>query len=329
MAPKSIRGSARAARAASFLPMALARSLLLAASRSPWLARQMGRRTFARRAVRRFLPGETLDAALEAARPLADTGIGAVVTQLGENLTTLAEAEAVRDHYLGVLDRIVERGLDCWPSVKPTQLGLDLSVDACRANLAALAARAEAAGAMLWIDMEDSSYVDRTLHLFRGLRERFARVGLCLQSYLRRTPADLEALLPLKPAIRLVKGAYAERPAVAFPAKRDVDSAFVTLGERLLAVAAADGAFPVFGTHDLRVLQRLARRAAELQLADGRWEIHMLYGIRMADQRALAAAGRRVRTLISYGAHWFPWYMRRLAERPANVWFVVRSLLPA
>ncbi len=306
--------------------MSVARSVLLRASKSQWLAGQMMSRGFARRAVKRFMPGERVEDALDAAQPLAAEGLGTIVTQLGENLTSLAEADAVREHYLGVYDLIKARGLPTWPSVKPTQLGLDLSAGACLANLDQLAAKADATGCFLWIDMEDSSYVDRTLGLFRKLRATHEKVGLCLQSYLRRTPQDLAALLPLKPAIRLVKGAYAEPAHVAFPDKRDVDLAFYELSVRLLEAALDGGAFPVLGTHDVPLLGRIIARAAELGVKDGAYEIHMLYGIRAADQRALAAQGRKVRTLISYGAQWFPWYMRRLAERPANVWFVVKSV---
>lgn len=306
--------------------MSLARKALLRMSRSRWLATQMSRRAFARRAVRRFMPGEDVGAALEAAGQLAGRGLGTLVTQLGENLTSLDEAAAVRDHYLGLCDRIQALGLSAQPSVKLTQLGLDLSVPACREHLMALAAKAEATGTFLWVDMEDSSYVDRTLEIFRRLRERHEKVGLCLQAYLHRTPADLDALLPLAPAIRLVKGAYAESPAVAIAAKRDVDRAYARLGERLLEAAALGQAFPVFGTHDLAILTGLTAQARRLDVADGLWEIAMLYGIRSAEQERLAGEGRRVRTLISYGEHWFPWYVRRLAERPANAWFVARSL---
>jgi proline dehydrogenase len=287
----------------------------------------MARRRFARRAVRRFMPGEKAEDALRAARSLADQKIGTVLTQLGENLTSLDDAAQVRDHYIGLLETVKTLALPSWPSVKPTQLGVDLSFDACLANCEAIAAKAESAGSLLWIDMEDSSYVDRTLELFRRLRQRHERVGLALQAYLYRTPTDLEALLPLRPVIRLVKGAYNEPPTVAFPAKRKVDAAYFDLAGRLLEAAARDGCFPVFGTHDMRLVSLIARRAADLNLTDGRYEIHMLYGIRPHDQRRLVSEGRVVRTLISYGSAWFPWYMRRLAERPANVWFVVRSML--
>jgi len=307
--------------------MSIARNALLRASRSKWLAGQMSNRAFAQRAVKKFMPGEDVAAALDEAARLASRNLGAIVTQLGENLTTLTEADAVRDHYLGVLGTIRERGLATVVSVKPTQLGLDLSPDACFANIDALATPARAAGGILWIDMEDASYVDRTLQLYRKLKAKHENVGLCLQSYLRRTPADLDALLPLNPAIRLVKGAYAEAPHVAFPVKRDVDLAYYALAETLLGAAAKGSALPVFGTHDMGLIERIASRATTLGVAAGKWELHMLYGIRSSDQQALAAKGQTVRCLISYGSAWFAWYMRRLAERPANVWFVVKSLL--
>ncbi len=309
--------------------MGLARSALLAASRSTWLRDRVTRAGFARRAVRRFMPGETLEDALDATAPLAARGIGAVITKLGENLATLADADAVRDHYLGAMDAIVRRRLDCWPSVKPTQLGLDHAVDACFANLDALAARAKAAGLMFWVDMEDSRYVDRTLDLYRALQAKHGNVGICLQAYLRRTPADFASLLPLKPAIRWVKGAYAEPADVAFPAKRDTDTAYEQLANRHLDLVRAGGAGPcVLGTHDVPLIRRIAAHAAAVGAKDGAdWEIHMLYGIKAGEQDALVKEGRRVRTLVAYGSYWFPWYMRRLAERPANVWFVVKSLV--
>jgi proline dehydrogenase len=307
--------------------MGLARSALLAASRSTWLAGQMTRRSFAQRAVRRFMPGETLEAALDAAGPLAAQGIAGVITKLGENLTALADADAVREHYLGAIAEITRRKLDCSPSVKPTQLGLDHSAEACLANLGALAAAAKTAGLVFWVDMEDSRYVDRTLDLYRALQPRYGNVGLCLQAYLRRTPADFESLLPLKPAIRWVKGAYAEPPEVAFSSKRDTDAAYERLARRHLTLTRDGAGLCVLGTHDVPLVRRLAAHAAAAGAKDGAdLEVHMLFGIRAAEQTSLTREGRKVRTLIAYGSHWFPWYMRRLAERPANVWFVVKSL---
>ncbi len=307
--------------------MSLGRNLLLRASRSAFLAAQLKRRAFVGRAVRRFMPGEELSAALDAAQRLASGGLGTVLTQLGENLTSRADAEAVRDHYAGVLRELRRRGLPTQISVKLTQLGLDVDRAACERALAALAAAAAEAGSFLWIDMEDSHYTDVTIELFRGVRAAHPSVGLCLQAYLRRSPADLDALLPLAPAIRLVKGAYAEPPDVAFPRKADVDAAYLALGERLLERAARGAARPVFGTHDARLIARLRARAAALKVAPGTCEFHLLYGIRDAEQRRLVAEGETVRVLISYGSAWFAWYMRRLAERPANVWFVLKNLL--
>ncbi len=257
---------------------------------------------------------------------LDSTLIDRLLTKLGENLEAESEAAAVRDHYLEVMDQITARKLDAHVSVKPTQLGLDFSQRHCADHLEILAQKARDTGICLWIDMEDSSYVDRTLELYRGLRSRHPNVGLALQAYLRRTPSDLASLLPLQPTVRLVKGAYAEPAQVAFPEKRDVDRAYYQLAVELLGAAREGRSHPVFGTHDMTLVDRIVARAGALGVTNGRFEVHMLYGIRMAEQRALAAQGRVVKTLISYGRSWFPWYMRRLAERPANVWFVVKSL---
>jgi len=305
--------------------MSLARSLLLWGSQSSWLEAQMRRRAFARRAVRRFMPGEELEAALAASADLVERGTaGTVLTQLGENLAQRSEADAVRRHYLDVLDRIATRALPTQISVKLTQLGLDFDVDDCVSALESLAARA--APGLVWVDMEDSRYTGATLDVFRRVRARHANVGLCLQAYLRRTPDDLASLLPLSPAIRIVKGAYAEPPEQAFARKRDTDAAYLAIASRLIAHAAATGApAPVLGTHDGRLIAELQRRAAAAGLPRSACEVHMLYGIRVADQERLTRAGVAVRVLISYGTAWFRWYMRRLAERPANVWFVLRS----
>ena len=315
-------------RPAFYFPLvSLTRRLLLRASRSAWLARTLRRRAFFRRAVRRFLPGEHVGAALDTAAALARDEIGSVLTQLGEQVTNRDEAAGVRDQYLRLFDEIRSRDLPAEISVKLTHLGLDVNPKACLQDLLALAARAAAAKSFLWIDMEESRYVDATLELYRAVRAARPDVGVCLQAYLRRTPADLEGLLPLAPAIRVVKGAYNEPPDVAFPKKRDVDAAYAVLAGRLLERAAAGAARVVLGTHDLDLIERLQARALALGVTGGGYEVHMLYGIRAAAQRALAQQGVAVRVLISYGTHWFPWYMRRLAERPANVWFVMRHLL--
>ncbi|HEY6825403.1 MAG TPA: proline dehydrogenase family protein [Gemmatimonadaceae bacterium] len=307
--------------------MAIVRSMLLRASRSAWLADQFRRRSFARRAVRKFMPGEDVDSALNASQEFARERIGTVITALGERVTNRDEADSVRDHYLQLIDQIKARGLPTHVSVKLTHLGLDLDREACLARVRALATRAEQTGTFFWIDIEESWYVDATLEVFRRARETHEKVGLCLQAYLYRTPGDVDALMPLKPAIRLVKGAYREPAVVAFPRKRDTDEAYFQIAERLLDAAARGAAFPVFGTHDLSLIERIRARASSLAVPDGGYEVHMLYGIRPSEQRALRDRGVRVRVLISYGTHWFPWYVRRLAERPANLWFVARSLV--
>lgn len=306
--------------------MSLARTVLLRASRSTWLADQFRRRSFARRAVRRFMPGEDVGSALDAAASFSSSGIGSVVTALGERVSTRAEAEGVRNQYLEVLNAIRNRGLPTQVSVKLTHLGLDVDRGLCAASVDALATRAAETRTMLWIDMEESGYVDPTLEIYREGRRRHANLGVCLQAYLRRTPTDLESLLGIGGSIRLVKGAYAEPPEVAFPKKAETDAAYFELAQRMLAAARPEQP-QVFGTHDLALVDKVRAQATAKGLPKGAWEVHMLYGIKATAQRALATTGVSVRVLISYGAHWFPWYVRRLAERPANVWFVVRSLV--
>jgi len=300
------------------------RTALLWASTNPTLAERLPRYAFVRRATRRFMPGEERSDALEQAERLSRDGIATTITLLGENLETLAEADGVLEHYRAALDDIAARGVDTEISVKPTQLGLDFGVAEAVGRIDDLCARTES---LVWIDMEGSAYVDGTLEVYRAVRATRSNVGLCLQSYLRRTQDDLDGLLPLEPAIRLVKGAYNEPDEVAFPSKSDVDRNFVVLTQKLLRARAAGSGRPVIATHDPRMLGEASRIAYELGLDKGRYEIAMLFGIRAEEQRRLARGGHPVRVLISYGAAWFAWYMRRLAERPANLWFVAKQIV--
>jgi proline dehydrogenase len=306
--------------------MSIARTVLLRASRSDWLANQFRKHEFTRRAVKSFLPGEDLGAALDAAALLATEDLGSLITNLGERVRTRGEAAAVREHYLGALDAIKERSLPTQLSVKLTHLGLDAGRDACASDVARLAAHAATVGSFVWIDMEESHYVDATLGIFREIRAAHANVGLCLQAYLHRTPMDIETLLSLQPSIRLVKGAYREPAARALTRRQDIDAAYLSMGRRLLDQAARGHGAPVFGTHDTRLIEALRMHANGRRLPPRAYEVHMLYGIATQTQRALATGGTKVRTLISYGTNWFPWYMRRLAERPANMWFVVQNV---
>ena len=303
--------------------------MLLWAARNPWLGQRVPRLRFVRRAVRRFMPGERLTDALDAAEALRARGLGSVFTFLGENVTDLAAARRVVDHYHEVLDQVAERRLETEISVKLTHFGLDIDLDVAFENLDGLAEHAARLGTSVWIDMEGSAYTEDTIALFERSRARHENVGLCLQAYLRRTPTDVERLLSLHPAIRLVKGAYDEPAAIAHRARRDVDAAFVDLGTQLLR-AMRDGHVARFiaGTHDVALVKRLAAAAEGLGLERRAVEVQMLYGIRPAEQRRLVAEGFDVRALIAYGEAWYSWYLRRLAERSANVLFALRQLLP-
>ena len=307
--------------------MSLMRKVLLAGSTNPWLRERATKAAFVRRSVRRFMPGERAEDALAAAQQLRGQRINTILTALGENLTRPEEAEQVTEHYLEVFDKVAAAGLDAHISVKPTQLGLDLDRGLCERNLDRLLDRAEARSNMLWIDMEYSRYVDSTLELYRRARARSAKVGIALQAYLYRTHEDLESLLPLGPAVRIVKGAYLEPPALAYPQKADVDENFFRLCVRLMTPEAQRaGSLLHIATHDAALADRLAAHAAAQGVPASAYEFAMLYGIGVSQQKRLASQGKPVRVLISYGEYWFPWYMRRLAERPANVWFVVKNL---
>jgi proline dehydrogenase len=305
------------------------RRLLLWMAGNPWLRRRVPRLWFAKRAVRRFMPGEHPESALVAAERYRGSGRPTLFTHLGENLSGIGEADAEAEHYLGFIDAIRARRLDGEISLKLTHLGFDLDVERTFSHLERLCLRAAEAGQTVWIDMEGSAYAEGTVDFYARLLGKHKNAGLCLQSYLRRTPEDLQRLLPLEPRIRLVKGAYAEPEEVAFQSRHDVDTAYLALTVEMLD--AVKGGRPVrigLGTHDLRLIEQAAAHAEALGLERGAFEVQMLYGIREKEQQRLVGEGYRVRTLISYGEAWYPWYVRRLAERPANVLFVLRQLVP-
>ena len=304
------------------------RRLLLWMARNRWLRDHLPRLWFARRAVRRFMPGEDPESALEAATRFQAEGISSEFTRLGENVTTVEEGDAVVEHYLGLLDDIRGRGLDGEVSVKLTQLGYDLDVDRTLAHTQRLAERAAEAGRTLWIDMEGSAYAEGTIAFYERLKATHPNTGLCLQAYLHRTAGDIQRLLPLSPEIRLVKGAYAEPASIAYHTRHDVDTSYVAIAVTLLEALHAGGKVRLgLGTHDVRLIEQIAEHAAALGLPKTSFEVQMLYGIRMDQQRRFAAEGYLVRDLIAYGEAWYPWYMRRLAERPANVLFALRQIL--
>jgi proline dehydrogenase len=308
--------------------MGIMRSLLLAGSQSAWLRRRAPHLPFMKKAVTRFMPGERLEDAIRAAAELRQHGIGTVLTELGENVRDAAQAAEVARHYAETLTKIGAAGLDCHISVKLTQLGLDIDAAQCLASVRSLAARAQEHGTFVWIDMEQHGYVDATLEIYRSVLSEFPNLGVCLQAYLYRTGDDLTSLIPLGGGVRLVKGAYREPAGVAYPKKRDVDDNFLALARRMIgADARAAGFRAVFGTHDTRLINSIQGIVDGIGGRRDSIEFHLLFGIQRAEQGRLARERYRVRVLISYGEQWFPWYMRRLAERPANVLFVAKSLL--
>jgi proline dehydrogenase len=235
----------------------------------------------------------------------------------------MAEARSVAEHYLHVCDRIADRELDTEVSVKPTHLGLDLDPEGTRANLEELAAKADEHGNWLWLDMESHPYVDGTLDLYRALRAGHEHVGICLQAYLKRTHADVESLLPLDPTIRLVKGAYREPEGIVFRSRDVIDEAYRRLALRILQGKGPVGRLAL-GTHDVDLVRRIEADAG----GHDRFEVHMLFGIRQPDLLRLRSEGYAARSLIAYGTFWYPWFMRRIAEKPVeNSLLALRNLL--
>ena len=305
--------------------MSFARTAILKAAQSPWLRERAPRLGFVRRTVSRFMPGEEAQDALTACRTLAANGIASVLTHLGENITDRSEAEQVRQHYLDLTQRIVSAQLPTEISLKLTQIGLDLDPEFCYANLLALLA-ATPPEKTLWIDMEQSPYVDATLAIFKRARAAYANVGVCVQAYLYRTGQDLDSLIPMRAAIRLVKGAYNEPAELAFPVKKDVDENYFHLAQRLLSPESRKlGVRAAIATHDKPLIARLNAWAESQGVPKQGIEYQMLYGIQRAEQQRLAQEGYRSTVLVAYGTYWFPWFMRRLAERPANVLFLARN----
>ena len=272
------------------------------------------------------MPGEEMEAALKAAAEFKAQGIGSLLTRLGENVKNLAEAAEVVEHYEAVFAKAAAAALSAEVSVKPTQLGLDIDPAAAYSNLERLARAAEKSNSFLWIDMEGSAYTEPTLDLYRRLRADHPRTGIALQAYLHRTVDDVVKLMPLDPAIRLVKGAYAEPGTIAFAAKRDVDANYLALCSLMLPQVKQGKLRLVLATHDVELIARISRFAYALGLERPQLEVAMLYGIRTDQQLRLAKEGYVVKDLISYGDSWYAWYIRRLAERPANVLFVARQL---
>jgi proline dehydrogenase len=270
----------------------------------------------------RFIAGETLEQALGVCADLAREGIWSTLDHLGENVTMLADAEASRNSYVDALAGIESRTLPATVSMKLTQLGLDLSEDACLENVRELAVRAKGAGGRIEIDMESTAYTDRTLRAVENLHKELLDPRCVIQAYLFRSAADIDRMNSLKIPVRLCKGAYNEPHAVAFAEKRAVDRNYVVLMKTLLD----KGNYPAIATHDETIVGEAFRYVRERKIAPEQFEFQMLYGIRRDLQRRIVDLGYRLRLYVPYGTAWYPYFMRRLAERPANVWFIARNL---
>ena len=307
--------------------MSLGRNILLWCSRNEWLKKKFPKMKFTKRAVKKFMPGETWEDAISATRKLLENNIPTTFTHLGENITTLEEAEENTKHYIALLDKINNENLDIEISLKLTQIGFDLSFDKTFELFSQIADKTKSYNNFVFIDIEDSSYVDKTIEFYKKIKKNYDNVGLCLQSYLYRTMKDIEQMMDINPTIRLVKGAYKEPETVAFKSKKQVDENFFKLSSFLINKIKDKNWRAAFATHDMNMVKLIEDEGARLGIDKSNLEFHMLYGIKSSEQLKLAADGYGVRVLISYGESWFPWYMRRLAERPANVSFVLKNLL--
>lgn len=308
----------------------LLRTLILWLSRSTWLRRQVTEIPLAFQLASRFTAGDTAAGAITAARELLDGGILSTIDVLGEEVTSQEQAIHARDTYLALLDDIQAAGVGADISLKLTQMGLDLGLGFCVQNVGAIVAKAHKVGVFVCIDMEDSPRAEQTLEVWRRLYAEYQNVGVVLQSYLYRSASDLEMLCQAGATVRLCKGAYKEPPSVAYPCKADVDANLVRLMQYILnqtkQAGVASRPYLAMATHDDKIIEATKAYADELGLPRDSFELQLLYGIRRDLQERLAAEGYRTRVYVPFGTEWYPYYMRRLAERPANVWFVVKSL---
>ncbi len=304
------------------------RRLLLFLSAAPWARRIMSSFGPAWQMASRFVAGETIDAALEATVELNRRGMSATLDYLGESVATRGEAQAASEQIVLLLDRIAQAGVDANVSLKLSQLGVNIDPNLALENMRRILSRAKQHGNRVRIDMEDSDLVDSTLEIYRTLRDAdgFDNVGVVIQSYLYRSRADVERLAAEGAWVRLVKGAYLEPADVAYPEKQDVDENFLFLAKRLLSADARQaGAHVAVATHDERLIEAVIEHAEHEGVPSSAYEFQLLYGIRRALQEALVARGRRLRIYVPYGTAWYPYFMRRLAERPANLWFFIAN----
>ncbi|HSE65590.1 MAG TPA: proline dehydrogenase family protein [Gemmatimonadales bacterium] len=298
---------------------------LLWLSEQPKIFNFVRKNPLARKFASRFVAGETVESAIDAVRTVNPKGITASLDLLGESVTQESEAASARDTYLGMLDRIAETRVNSNVSLKLTQMGFDISEDLCLANMRMILDKAKALNTFVRLDMEGSDYTQKTLDFFsQKLFGSYATVtGVVIQSCLRRSPQDIDRLIEMKARVRLCKGAYLEPPAVAFPDKRDVDRSYVELMKRLMA----NGNYPGIATHDEHIISEAKAYARREGIDPSRFEFQMLYGVRRDLQERLRRDGWNMRVYIPFGTQWYPYLMRRLAERPANIAFIMGSVV--
>ncbi len=305
------------------VPGLVSKALFLWASRRRLLGRIATAIPLTRRMVRRFVAGDTLDDAIGALELLRELNMRWTVDVLGESVDSEETASAAADRYIATLDALAAGGLEANVSLKLTQMGLDIDPQFCERNVARVVERARDIGAFLRVDMEDHTKTQVTLDIARALHERHSEVGVVIQSYLRRSADDIEKLIAENIRVRLCKGAYDEPASVAFRAKEEVDQSYARLMERLLL----EGRYPALATHDELLIEHAIAFAAEHEIGPDRFEFQMLYGVRRDLQESLVARGYTVRVYVPYGTEWYPYYMRRMGERPANVLFILFSVL--
>lgn len=307
----------------SDVPGRISKALFLWASQRRVLGRFATAFPLTRRMVRRFVPGDTLADALRTLESLREQGMRWTVDVLGESVSSEEMATAAADHYIETLDALAEGGLEANVSLKLTQMGLEIDRDFCLGNVGRVVSKAREIGAFVRIDMEDHTKTEVTLEIVRALHEQYADVGAVIQSYLRRSAEDVDELNRRQIRVRLCKGAYDEPASVAFQSREEVDASFMALAERLLT----DGRYPALATHDERMVEHALGFASDQGIGPERYEFQMLYGVRRDLQERLVAAGQTVRVYVPYGSQWYPYYMRRLAERPQNVISIMASVL--
>jgi proline dehydrogenase len=302
------------------------RAFFIYLSKLHWMRSLILKLVFTRKASRRFVAGETAQAAIEVVRQLNRQNILATLDHLGEDVHTEADARSARDDYVCILD-LIQSGVQSHVSLKLTQFGLDLSEDVCRELVASVIEKAAQVGTFVRIDMEGAPHTERTLAVYRDMRQKYSNVGIVIQAYLHRTEGDIKGLVNDGIAhIRLCKGAYREPASIAFPRKADVDANMVRLMRFMLGdEAKAHGAYLAMATHDVKMIEVTKKFVAEHNISKDTFEFQMLYGIRRDLQQQLAAEGYRMRVYVPYGNEWYPYFMRRLAERPANIWFILSN----